>query len=86
MRLTEEQAWKEALIIRDLGWRWADDRVPEHDEYKDFGLMNTWGGHNEVWDCLNKDGHDRHYEKKGRCIKTYWCNTCKIKWEVDSSD
>lgn len=61
-------------------------------DYNNLGCMNAWyyGGKNnppEYDECIAK-GHQHRAVSSAtwRCYTYYYCDICKIKYEVDSSD
>lgn len=56
--------------------------------YKDLGYLNEWFKNppEEVTKCV-KENHKKKYQViNSKCITVVWCDICKYKYKIDSSD
>ena len=66
-----------------------DDGI-DRSKYKNLGCMNWWHSEGEdappeAQKCFDA-GHSHIAENIGNCWTKYYCDICKIYYDVDSSD
>lgn len=78
------------LIEKYIGEGWPDHESiwgkPKRSDYKDLGYSNGWGKIPDIVEKCEKKHHKLSAVKVDRGVTEYFCDICKYKYRIDSTD